>query len=175
MKKLSLAVGALLLALLAYIAAGPYITVYHIKQALTVGDTQALAKHIQFDAVRHNLKLQIQQKIEAEFSQSSDSNPMAKMLGNAFLNSMADKLLESYVTPEGIQLLMQGVDPKANSNPQKAHKNNSDAALSNAKLRYQSHDTFLVEINTNTKGDIMTLRLSRTGLNWQLTGIEMPW
>ena len=177
MRKIFSVLAAMAVLLVAYIAAGPYLTVYHIKQALDKSDTVKLEKHINFPAVRQDVKQQIQQKLELELSKSANNNPMTQLLGNAFLNNMADKLLESYVTAEGIQQLMQGVDPAASTDQRKhtTHTSNSDAALSGARTYFHSHDTFLVDVKTNKQGDIMTLRLSRTGLTWQLTGIQMPW
>lgn len=177
MRKILFTLAAILFLFIVYLAASPYLTVYQIKQALAQNDAEALAQHINFPAVRQDVKLQIHYKIEQKLGKSDANNPMVQMLGNVFLNNMADKLLEHYITAEGIKQLMQGVDPTANhgSNKQQVHTSNSDAALSNAQSYYQSLDTFLVEVKTNQQGDLMTLRLSRTGLTWQLTGIQLPW
>lgn len=174
MRKARLIIGSISLLLLVYLAATPYITVYQIKKATEQNDHAALAKYINFPAVRQDLKVQLHAKIEKEFESSDNKNPMMQMLGSAFFNSMADKLLESYVTPEAMSQLMAGVDPKANTKAGQVHNSNTDAAFSNAKTYYQSHDTFMVEITTNQQGDTIDLRLSRKGFNWQVTGITLP-
>ena len=54
------------LAVLAYAAAGPYLTMHRIEKSIAAQNLDSLSAQIDFPAVRAGLKVQLQRKIEAE-------------------------------------------------------------------------------------------------------------
>ena len=54
------------LAVLAYAAAGPYLTMHRIEKSIAAQNLDSLSAQIDFPAVRAGLKAQLQRKIEAE-------------------------------------------------------------------------------------------------------------
>ena len=98
--------------LVIYVFASPYLVVYQIRAATQSNDAPALAKHIDFISVRTNLKDQLNQKIAGITSQAGDDQRPFSRFGTALAGLMVDKLVDVYVTPSGMQQLMSGEKPQ---------------------------------------------------------------
>jgi hypothetical protein len=66
--KILAAIGLVLFAILIYIAASPYITVYQMKSAAERHDGEALSEHIEFPSVRQSLKDQMNAMLMKEMA-----------------------------------------------------------------------------------------------------------
>ena len=94
MKKSLVAAGAALLvgAVLAYAAAGPFITLYQIKAALQAKDAARLSRYIDFPVLRTNLKEQINTLILNKLPAGVEDNPFGAM-GLALAATLVDGLV----------------------------------------------------------------------------------
>lgn len=171
MKKAAVLISALLAgALLAYTAAGPFITLYQIRAALEARDAGKLAQYVDFPVLRENLKAQINALILGELPAGVADNPFGAF-GLALAGTLVDSLVEGYVTPGGLSTLLAGRLPQ-----QQAPENETEApAAPGAKpqFTYDSTSQFTVRLNISTERSIR-LVLTRTGLTWQLTNIILP-
>ncbi|MEE7560017.1 DUF2939 domain-containing protein, partial [Xanthomonas sp. Kuri4-2] len=107
MKKLLALVVLLALALGGYVAAGPYLAMRGISQALEHEDTGALERHVDFPRLRVNLKAQLDDYVLRQAGsglQSSLLGAFALQLGSHVTGAGVDTL----VTPLGIGALLQG-------------------------------------------------------------------
>lgn len=176
MKKPTLLIGALLAAaLLAYTAAGPFITLYQIKSALDAQDTQKLAHHVNFPVLRENLKAQINTLILREVPAGVADNPFGA-LGLAFAGTLVDSLVEGYVTPGGLSTLLAGRLPDVLPQQPQAPATETQppaAPVANPQFSYDSTSQFTMRLNISAERSIR-LVLTRTGLTWQLTNIILP-
>ncbi len=151
-------IGFDLLLIVAFFAT-PYFTAYRMKLAADAHDGAALSEHIEFPSVRQSLKDQINATVAAELEQQKKSNPIAAMLGAAGANLLADKLVETYVTPEGISQLMAGTrpsstpaptDPKGTTPPPAEKK-----AFHDAQFGYTSFNEFNITVKGEKKVKII--------------------
>jgi hypothetical protein len=179
MSKVKAILGALVVGVVAYGVAAPYITVYQIKEAAEKRDAVALSEHIDFPSVRQSLKDQmnasIAQKIGSDQAmQDSFLGSLGKQVGGLFV----DKVVEVYVTPSGIRQLMLGEKPKVLEVEVPAAESGekpepSEKPLSHSSMRYVSLDRFVV-YHKNKAGKEAQFVLHRQGIQWKLSEIVLP-
>lgn len=171
MKRIKLFGVAMLLLLLAIFVSLPYITVYQIKNAARNHDGEALAKHVNFPSVRQGLKDQINAKFAKAVSEDASVNPFSA-LGAAFGGMFVDKMVDAYVTPEGLTQLMVGEKPSVN--PLAKDKSNKEELFKDAIMSYDSPSQFSITTIDEESGEDVIFILKRSGLLWQLAEIKLP-
>jgi hypothetical protein len=172
-RKLWLGVGAVLAGLLAaYIVAAPYITVHQMKVAAEKRDGNALSKLIDFPSLRQSFKEQLNAQVaNATASERNPAgNPFAAA-GSAFGMTIAEGLIDNFVTPETITSLMAGANPNTDNIKQ---RNDGRDPFSSVSMGYQSLDTFAVTVKTDDGHDDGKFILRRRGIGWKLTEIVLP-
>lgn len=99
-------------AFVAWVLLAPYLTLYQMKRAAQRNDSAALSHYIDFESVRADLTRQIDTMFaqRAKLDPRLQDSPLAA-LGNAAAQVMAQRLVETYVTPEGIAQLLDGMQP----------------------------------------------------------------
>lgn len=103
------AVLLVLLAIGAWQIAGPYYTVYQIKQAVEQQDAVKLAKYVDFNQLQQNLKYQLQAKLNTRLQQQNGS--FFGMLAIATTEKTLDRVLEKTVNPSTVLLYFKGKRP----------------------------------------------------------------
>ncbi len=178
------ALGLLVFLAMAYVLALPYITVYQIRQAVKARDSVALSEHIDFPSVRQSLKDQLNATLMSKMqSEEMKNNPFAA-LGMALAGPLVDKMVETYVTPTGVEQLLAGEKPSIKNTHKIKHVEESAAndasgnqeisaekkPLADVALGYKSTSRF--EVKDKKKGTRIVLR--RQGLTWKVTEIIFP-
>lgn len=188
-KKLKTSLIVVLLLVVGYLFASPYLTIYHIHQAVKNEDSTALASHIDFPSVRQSLKDQVNTQMRKELPQVTTSERGLAALGAVLASSVVDKVVDVMVTPQGVSMLLQGKKLKENlpwqdsaafqpiqSSELKplsaAEKANDKRASYNG--RYQSFNRFAVEIHQAEQQAPVNIILQRQGLSWKVTQILLP-
>lgn len=97
------------LAIVAWQVAGPYYTVYQIKQAVEQQDSVKLAKYIDFIQLQQNLKHQLQAKLKTRLEQQNGS--FFGMLAIATTEKALDSVLDQTVNPSTVLLYLKGKRP----------------------------------------------------------------
>jgi hypothetical protein len=164
-------VAAVLVLLLGYVVATPYIAVSQMQAAAEARDGQALSEYIDFVAVRQSLNTQLTAMLANEMAQSNDDDAMG-LLGAAFGNKIIELLLDAIVTPEGLVAVLNG-DSMTDVLDQEASVSATPANTA-VSMGYQSLDTFGVTITNTDTQSATTLLLTRDGLNWRLSEILLP-
>ena len=91
----------------------PYHTVTKFEDALRAADKDALERIVDFPAVRQSLKDQFKAKMGADAldaarsEKSAGAAEHAKMATALFAGAVADKVIESMVTPEAVTRLLK--------------------------------------------------------------------
>ena len=105
--------------LLGYIALGPFISLYHIKQGVEQKDIRRLNTYIDFESLQKSVKKQIQKNISeslgVDLSQTDASlNPLMALVYE-LANTVIETAVVNIVSPGGIALLLsgEGVDLQA--------------------------------------------------------------
>ena len=168
------AIGALTLiivSLLGYVAAGPFITMYQIKKGIVKADSEVLNENIDFPSLRENLKSQINAHMVKKMASDLKGNPFAA-LGMGLASKFTDGMVDSLVSPAGLSTLLEGEKPKTNSPHVNENKEISFTEfLKFFDYSFDSTSKFTVWPKSEEKGKFI---LSRQGLGWKLTNILMP-
>ncbi|WP_298719455.1 DUF2939 domain-containing protein [uncultured Oceanisphaera sp.] len=187
MRKTKYVLLLLILYAVGYVAAAPWLTAYRISDAVDQRDSVALAERVEFDSVRLSLKQQLNSRVLRELGADNKQNPFAA-LGASLANIMVDGLLDTYMTPAGIERLMRGETPAPGIPesrplpPSNTNGNGSDSGkpqaerkklFSDAHMGYRSLHRFVVTV-TDDEGKQADFVLSRRGLDWKLTAIVLP-
>ncbi len=173
MKKVLLVVVLILLALGAYVAAGPYLAVAAIKDGIANDDADKLAEHIDFLQLRQNIKDQLNAAEEAKRATAKDNN-MFSALMSGFKAKLIEGMVDSIVTPEGLANLFAGKKALAPaSSPSEEVKEERKEVFKDARFTYDSLDSFSIWIPNSDKSE-MRLVLQRRGLTWKLVNLTLP-
>jgi hypothetical protein len=178
MKKLWILALVALLGLLGYVAAGPFLTIRAIGEAIRTDDAGALARHVDFIPLRNSLKRQLRDvtlRAAGEDVQSS----LLGALGMAAAGSVSDLAVDAMVTPVGLGALMQGRKLWNRAYAQPVPRRTDGAVvrpqdpLRDARRRFESHDRFTATIHGEDGADT-TFVLVRDGLHWKLGDVRLP-
>jgi hypothetical protein len=173
MKKVILIISLLLVSAMAYLAAGPFLTLRAIGSGLVEQDSDVLAATINFPALRQNFKQQINTQMMNKAASGLKDNPL-NVLARGVATHMTDRLVDSLVTPAGLIGIIEGKNRMENAlispEEQAARK---EKLFKNARMGYDSINRFSVWVR-NERGGEVRLILARDGLSWQLVNLIAP-
>lgn len=182
MKKWIWIVAAALALLLAYIATGPYRTIDAIREAVKDEDPRALAKQVDFPALRSSLKAQLSDRLVHEAGPEVQSSPFGAF-GLRIANGLVGGIVDAMVTPVGLAAMMEGrrtwrrIDGFGALPPQPSAGADSDAEsaepLHDAEYQYESLSRFTATVRDEA-GDPVVFVITRDRLNWRLSDIRLP-
>ncbi len=168
-KWLLIGAGVLVALAVVYAIASPFITVYRMKAAAERHDGRTLSSLIDFPSLRQNLKDQFDKTLAAQAAnQDTQDNPFSAF-GTALAGTFADNLVDTFVTPEGVERLMSGEPLTADST---SRTNDTTDPFPDASMSYESFNRFVVTIKDDDGKDVRFV-YRPTGLTWKLSGIEM--
>jgi len=170
-------VGVLLVAMvLGYVAAGPYLTVRAIREAVKTEDASALARQVDFPALRTSLKLQVNDRIVRQAGADVQSSLLGA-LGLTVATGLAGGMVDAMVTPVGLGALMEGrkllnrgagVAP-----PSRSDTSQQAEPLQDPRYRFESTSRFTATVSSDA-GEPVVFVLTRDGLHWKLSDIRLP-
>lgn len=157
----------------------PHLTVRAIQRAVERGDAAALARHVDFAAVREDLKAQFATAASARLG--GDGSGGWRDFGAALASSAAAPAIDAAVSEQGLMLLFAGrglareLLPASAASPA-VDENAIGTGLRRIDAGYADASTFVVRVDIG--GDpalpaTLTLRRHR-GLWWKLSGIALP-
>lgn len=164
------------LALLAWTASGPWRTVAGIRQAIVDGDARALARHVDFPALRASLRPQVQDRIVRAAGAEAQSG-MLSSFGLVLASGAAGGVVDAMVTPLGLGAVMEGrkvwnrfgsVSPPAGDGA-----GAGTGPLPDPRLRYESFSRASATI-TLDDGSELILVFTRKGTRWRLAEMRLP-
>jgi hypothetical protein len=175
-KRALVAAGVLAMLLLAYVAAGPYLAVNGIRNALAERDVGALERHVDFPALRVNMKAHVEDYIVRQGGDLAESAGLLGAIGLQVASGLGGVAVDTVVTPLGLGALLQGhatwkratgqtVDGDAYGDPQPMDP------LKDASLRYESTSRFTATATGEDGGPVVAV-FQRQGLRWRLVDIR---
>lgn len=176
MKKWIVIAVLVVVALLGYVAAGPYLAINGIRTALAERDVSALERHVDFPALRVNMKAHLEDYIARRGGGLAESGGLLGAIGLQVASGLGGAAVDAMVTPLGIGALLQGhatwkrasgqtVDGDAYGAPQPLDP------LRDARTRYESTSRFTATM-TGADGDPVVAVFQRQGLRWRLVDIR---
>ncbi|WP_332853675.1 DUF2939 domain-containing protein [Duganella sp. S19_KUP01_CR8] len=170
MKKLTLSAVAVVTIALVITFGSPYIALYQIRTAVAERDADAISDHVDFPALRENLKGQVMGGMMAAMDTPElKSNPFAGV-GQALGAAMVGPMIDTLVSPAGLIALMQ----RSSTASDTAAGPSAASEKPNYKLSFKGWSKVILQ-RADTDGSEGALTLRRFGLwNWKLTSIEIP-
>ncbi|MEA3009987.1 MAG: hypothetical protein QOJ91_1679 [Sphingomonadales bacterium] len=170
MRKWIAIAGALLLIAVGIYVGSPYYAIYSLRNAALEADTDELEAGVDFPAVRDSLKSQMSAAMMTKMQNDPEmrNNPFAG-LGAMMMPAIVDRMVDSFVTPDGIAAMMRGQKPtdraKAQANPD-----------IESRTEYVNLNRFRVRLhNKKSNEDGPSLLLERRGFaTWKLIKLEIP-
>ena len=165
------------LLLVVHVASGPWRTLDAIRTAIEANDARALARQVDFPAVRASLKAQLEDRLARRYGAAANDSLFGQVaIGVAGV--AVDGAVEVMVTPLGLGALVQGrrmwteardaIDP-----PVVAPGQAPTAALADPVHRFESASRFTATVR-DEDGRPVVLVLTRDGLAWKLSDIRLP-
>jgi len=173
-------ISVLLIALGAYVGAGPYLTVRAIREAVKTQDARALSRQVDFPALRASLKLQLNDRLVREAGPDLQSGLLGAF-GLSLAGGLIGGVVETMVTPVGLGALMEGrkiwkrVD--GGLSPPDRHSDGTSRQapepLHDAKYRYESTSRVTATVQDQS-GRPLVFVMTRDGLKWRLSDVRLP-
>lgn len=176
MKKWIVLAVLLLTALFAYVAAGPYLAINGIRQALAEQNAAALERHVDFAALRVNMKAHVEDYLARNGGAMAESGGLLGAIGMQVAGTMGGVAVDTMVTPLGIGALLQGHSMWKRATGQTTNGDTYGPPqpadpLREASTRFESTSRFTATIK-DQDDDPMVAVFQRQGLRWRLTDIR---
>ena len=177
MKKWLALIIVVLVLLAGWIAAGPFLAINGIRQAVKAQDAAALSEYIDFPAVRTSLK----QQVDDYVVRRAGADVQSSLLGSIALqlaSGATDGIVDVMTTPAGLAAVMEGRNFWHRVSGQRSSENAYATVpardpLEGAKYRYESPSRFTATL-ANADGDPVVFVLTRDGLTWKVTEVRVP-
>ena len=189
-------VGLVVVLILGYAGASPYITAYRMKNAADSQDKDTLVKLIDFPALQGSLREQMKVVLDKEMAKDEIKNSQFAAYGNTFGGIMVAEIVDAYVTPDNITELVRGdvsmtdlpvaelmkgeksiseiMDQKKAASASSAGSEASSNLSSDASMSYESLSEFSITTVDSDSDRETKFILSRRGIGWKLTGVRLP-
>ena len=173
-KKIIGAIIALAVAICGYLYATPYIALNNIKKAAQAGDSETVSKYIDYPSVRQSFKDQMNAMMAKELM-NQDTDGFAA-LGAMLASTMVDKMVDGFVTPEGMTLMLKGKNLK--DAEQDSRDTQTAETQEESKPEYEagytSMNDFEVIIKDQGQSKEVKVLMVRDGLSWKIHKIAVP-
>ena len=159
----------------AYVAAGPWIAVHAIRDAIEANDSAALSERVDFPALRASLKRQLADRMVRAAGPELQSSALAA-IGIHLATGATSMAVDATVNPLGLAALLQGRAVWRQVGNDFAPPDPGvpvQRPLHDARYRYESPSRFTATVH-DEQGRPLVLILSRQGLRWRLTDIRLP-
>jgi hypothetical protein len=164
---LLLAAALALVLTLTYAVAGPYLALNGIRRLVAAGQIDQLWRFVDFDALRSNLRPQLQQKMIADVLRHTGDSHDPISIGKAS-QLLTQPVLDAMSSPRGLAMLLQGSSLARTTPP-----GTPNDPLRQAQTRFESTSLFTATV-PNAEQQPVVFELRRQGLSWKLTGIRLP-
>jgi hypothetical protein len=104
-------IAVVVVAVLGYGYASPYLALDHLKRAADARDAQTVDQYVDYPALRESLKEQVAGLLTRRLHASG--NPLAA-LGAMIGVALIGPLVDAYATPDGVAALLNGMPPRGN-------------------------------------------------------------
>jgi hypothetical protein len=141
-------------------------------EALAARDTAQISEYVDFAKLRASVKAQLEKNVNQRSKSLFADDPIAALAAGLATN-LSDTLVDSLVTPQGIEKLLAGerfmtalAGPTGNPAPVVPD------ALSKARYSYRSFSEFTVTLEPKP-GVLVEVLLERVGLGWKIAGLRL--
>ena len=167
-------VALILLALLAFVAAGPWLAINGIRNVVASGNYGELWRFVDFDRLRDDVRPQIQERIARSIVERTGPGNTTGMV-TGVTDLISKPAIDAMVSPVGVATLLRGTAliRQVTGDQDADGKARAVDPLKDAQTGYVSPSLFTATVH-NAEGQPVVFEFSRTGLTWKLTGIDLP-
>lgn len=105
------AVVLLMVAVLGYAYASPYIVLDRLKRAADARDAETVNAYVDYPALRVSLKQQVTELLMRHIDAQKHGNPFA-VIGAMIGAALIGPLVDAYATPDGVAAILNGMPPR---------------------------------------------------------------
>ena len=173
-KWLLASLAVVLLALLAFVAAGPWLAINGIRNVIAAGEYGELWRFVDFERLRESVAPQIQAKIAGGIVDRVGRGQTAEAIGGVTA-LIAEPAIDAMVSPTGVATLLHGtaLARRVAGKKDADGKVRATDPLKDARTAYESPSLFTATVQ-NAEGRPVVFEFRRSGLAWKLTGIRLP-
>lgn len=172
-KKMIGVIFGLIILIFGYLYASPYIVLNSIKNALKDNDSEKFSAYIDYTSVRQSVKDQMNAYMLKEITTKETNGWEA--LGAMMASTLAEKMVDAVVTPEGMTLMLQGKDLRKSLTGNIEDKpKRTDPPKIEYSTRYLSMSMFEVTFKNKENGSDVKIIMERDGLSWKIKKIVLP-
>lgn len=174
-KKITWSIIGVIVLVLGYLYASPYLVLNGIKNAAQAEDVEKVSAYIDYPSVRQSFKDQMNAYMVKEMASKETDGWEA--LGTMIASTMVEKMVDAVVTPEGMTLILQGKDFKQSL---QSHDKLSSEESSSPKnkieynTRYLSMNLFEATLQNSENGKQIKVIMERDGLSWKVKKLVLP-
>ena len=174
-KNLKLYITISLILIGTWLYATPYLTISTMKKAYENNDATKFSSYVNYPSLRESFKNTFKAAINKEMMKGSDKDGLGN-LGKAFSIAMAsafiDSLVESFVLPESLVMMMEGKTPKVFESNKKT-ATSSSAKKYNISMGYDGIDYFVLDAKDDKNEIQFSFVFKRKGIwGWELTSVR---
>jgi hypothetical protein len=174
-KNLKLYITISLILIGTWLYATPYLTISTMKKAYENNDATKFSSYVNYPSLRESFKNTFKAAINKEMMKDSDKDGLGN-LGKAFSIALAsaiiDPLVESFVTPESLVMMMEGKKPKVIESNKKTATSSSEKK-SNISMGYDGIDYFILDAKDDKNEIQFSFVFKRKGIwDWELTSVR---
>ena len=164
----------LLLALVAYVVAGPYLAINGIRNVVASGDYGKLSYFVDFPKLRESVTPQIQARITRDIQQRLGRGNTATAATDV-VTLISKPAIDAMMSPLGVATLLTGSTLANKFTGKKGPDGHAHAIdpLKDARTHYVSMSRFTATVTTD-EGKLLVFVFERNGLTWKLTGLILP-
>ena len=162
----------LVLGVVAAALASPYLAVHRLRAALIDGDEDEIRYRVDFVSVRDAMKEDLVRRMTEEAQEDAASGGKGSVVGSAFDGGLAERVIYTYVTPEGIARIARTGKRPALGEPGSAPDEGEDAPALDWAVHCRKWSQCVAEVRRPGEKTGLNLYLGRRGLfSWQLERI----
>lgn len=159
------------LAVAGWVYASPYLTMRNISHAIDRGDADAVSAHVDFPALRENVKGHLLGKMQDEMGKPEmKDNPFAG-LGQMLAVGVVNQLAETLVSPAGVMLMLKNGKPAAAVGASAAGGATDDSPRDRLAVDYQGWSK--VFVHPRERSDVGFVFRRDGLLGWKLVSVKM--
>ena len=154
----------------------PYIAVHNMEKAADDRDVETLSDYVDYPAFRESIKANFNAMMASKIAKSKNDN-LFEALGAALGAAMINHIVDSFVTPESLTMLIKGEKPqientKSDSRTEPLHSK-ADTKMS---MEYDGINRFVVSVKEkDSSKDPVKLIFKRKGIiSWKLSALRLP-
>jgi hypothetical protein len=163
-------IAAIVVALVLIYAVSPYYSIWRFGEALRAHDTDALAARVDFDAVRGSLKQQIRDHFLGVLAKKKKDR-LAQFL-TASTDNPLDRLIDAYITPEGLAALIANPAPLKNASSLSSLPS-IDGSRKEIDWSKARHAFFTSPRDFSIDHEGIKLRFRFNGFGWKLHALDL--